>query len=99
MLILNLGQTKKTARLLINLWAITCGTMQEQILIVEPDTKQLKKLREILSREGFSIITVTDRLSAINITKKLQIKYILAGYDVLFCNEKDFETNQSKEEV
>ncbi|MEW6195016.1 MAG: hypothetical protein AB1521_07670 [Bacteroidota bacterium] len=57
--------------------------MLEQILIIESNTNELKKLREILSRQGFSIITVTDSESAINITSKLSIKYVIASTEVL----------------
>lgn len=57
--------------------------MPEQILIIESNTNELKKLREILSRQGFSIITVTDSDSAINITSKLSIKYVIASSEVL----------------
>lgn len=57
--------------------------MPEQILIIESNTNELKKLREILSRQGFSIITVTDSESAINITSKLSIKYVIASTEVL----------------
>jgi PleD family two-component response regulator len=65
--------------------------MQEHILVIEENAIQLRKLREILSREGFSIITVSDKESALNITQKLNVKYILASCDALGCSEKNLE--------
>lgn len=62
--------------------------MDEQILIIESNTSKLRKLREILSKEGFNIITVTDRNSALNICKKLNVEYVLANPADLKLNEK-----------
>lgn len=53
--------------------------MSEQILIIDSNTKTLRKLRELLSREGFNIMTVTDRDSALNICKKIKIEYIIGN--------------------
>lgn len=44
--------------------------MPEQILIIDNNTTSLRKLREVLSKEGFGIITVTDKTSAENILRK-----------------------------
>ena len=66
--------------------------MAEQILIIESDTKKLRRLREILSREGFNLITVTDKDSALNICRKLNIDYILGNTsDLLKLDEYDSE--------
>lgn len=53
--------------------------MNDHILIVESNTTKLRKLREILSKEGFNIMTVTDRESALNICGKINIEYVLAN--------------------
>lgn len=53
--------------------------MNEHILIIESDTYALKKLRELLSREGFNIMTVTNRESALNICEKIKIDYVIAN--------------------
>lgn len=50
----------------------------------------LRKLRELLSKEGFSIMTVTDRNTAYNICSKLKIDYILANLNDLKFGELDF---------
>ena len=52
--------------------------MSGQILIIDSDSTQLRKLRELLSREGFNIITVSDKESAIKICEKIEVEYILA---------------------
>lgn len=66
--------------------------MNTQILIIDSDTFALKKLREILSREGFNIMTVTNRESALNICEKIKIDYVIANPEELKLN------NQKKEE-
>ena len=53
--------------------------MNDLVLIIESNTTKLRKLREILSREGFNIMTVTDRDSALNICSKIKIEYVLAN--------------------
>lgn len=62
--------------------------MDELILIIESNTQTLKKLREILSREGFNIMTVTNKESALNICNKIKIDYILANPKELDLSNK-----------
>jgi PleD family two-component response regulator len=51
--------------------------MHELILVVDPDTTRLRKLREILSREGFNIMTATDRETALQICRRVPIQMVL----------------------
>ena len=51
--------------------------MHELILVVDPDTIQLRKLREILSREGFSIMTATNRETAMQICRRIPVQLVL----------------------
>ncbi|MBX3006489.1 MAG: hypothetical protein KF816_00540 [Melioribacteraceae bacterium] len=51
--------------------------MNEQILVIDSDTIKLRKMRELLSREGFNIITVIDRESALSICDKIKIEYVI----------------------
>lgn len=73
--------------------------MNKSILVVEPNTLLLKKLREILSRGGFDVITVTNIEMAVNICNKINIEYILAKPELLSINnishkeEKDVNKN------
>ena len=57
--------------------------MPEQILIIDNNTTSLRKLREVLSKEGFGIITVTDKASAENILRKMNINYIVGEVGLL----------------
>ena len=57
--------------------------MPEQILIIDNNTSSLRKLREILSKEGYGIITVTDKISAENILKKMNITFIVGEVNLL----------------
>jgi PleD family two-component response regulator len=53
--------------------------MNELVLIIESNTAKLRKLRETLSKEGFNIMTVTDRESALSICGKVKIEYVIAN--------------------
>jgi PleD family two-component response regulator len=63
--------------------------MNEQILIIDSDTIKLRKMRELLSKEGFNIITVTDRESALSICNKIKIEYIMGTPGDLGILEKN----------
>lgn len=52
--------------------------LKEQILIIESDTVELRKLREIFSKEGFNIMTATDFETAKDIIDKINVKYIIS---------------------
>jgi PleD family two-component response regulator len=45
-------------------------------------------MRELLSKEGFNIITVTDRESALSICNKIKIEYIIGTPGDLGIQEK-----------
>jgi len=66
--------------------------LKEQILIIEADTIELRKIREIFSKEGFNIMTATDFQTAKDIIGKVKIKYIVSESSVF----NKFEINQSK---
>jgi PleD family two-component response regulator len=70
--------------------------MNAQILIIDNDTKELRRLRKILSSEGYNIMTATDYETAVSICKKIDITYILAETRILkILNDKnDFTTNK-----
>lgn len=53
--------------------------MTDHILIIDSNTAKLRRLREILYKEGFNIMTVTDRESALNICGKIKIEYVIAN--------------------
>ena len=55
----------------------TQGKIQELILVVDPDTVRLRKLRELLSREGFGIMTATDRETAMQICRRIPVQLVL----------------------
>ena len=47
-----------------------------RILIIDDDTQELRKLREILTREGYDIMTATDKETAKQISQKVPIGFI-----------------------
>jgi len=53
--------------------------MKDNILIIDSDKVILRKLRELLTREGFSIMTVTDKQEALNLCKQLPIRFIIGS--------------------
>ena len=51
--------------------------MEQHILIIDDDTQELRKLREILTREGYNIMTATDKETASRIVEKVSIGFML----------------------
>jgi PleD family two-component response regulator len=72
--------------------------MNDHILIIEANTTKLRKLREILSKEGFNIMTVTDKKSALNICKKIQIEYVIANPNDLGLTKLNYKTINNEEQ-
>ncbi|KAA3614151.1 MAG: response regulator [Calditrichaeota bacterium] len=57
--------------------------MRKQILIVEENKEELRKLRKLLSREGYNIMTAMDKDTAIEICQNLDISFILSSTSIL----------------
>lgn len=55
--------------------------MKNSILVIDTDTIALKRLRCILSREGFNLMTATNIYAAERILREIDITYILAKTD------------------
>lgn len=62
--------------------------MSENILVIDKNTIELRKLREVLSREGYSVMTATDKETAIQICEQISVKFILGDADLLGCGKK-----------
>lgn len=67
--------------------------MNERVLIIESDINRLRKLREILSKEGFNIITVTDKESALSICNKINVEYVIANPIDIGLNKNNSDKN------
>ena len=52
--------------------------MHKHILIIDDDTQELRKLRELLTREGYNIMTAMDKETALEISRKVLIGFVLA---------------------
>lgn len=52
--------------------------MNKFILIVAEDRDKLRRLREILSRAGYDLMTAKDRETAIEICKRVPVSLVLA---------------------
>ncbi|NUN07715.1 MAG: hypothetical protein HUU54_00890 [Ignavibacteriaceae bacterium] len=63
--------------------------MKAQILIIDDNTGELKKLREILASYGYGILTATDPVIAEQISKKLPVKYVLSKKEYVNFSEKE----------
>lgn len=59
--------------------------MPDHILIIDKNTTELLKLREILTREGYNVLTATDSATAKRICQQIPIKFILGETDELGC--------------
>lgn len=57
--------------------------MQVNILIIDKNTVELRKLREVLTREGYGVMTATDNDMARKICDQISVKYILGEAESL----------------
>jgi CheY-like chemotaxis protein len=63
--------------------------MNDHILIIDSDKIILRRLRELLTSEGFSIMTVTDKKEALNLCKQLPIRLIIGAPSELGIDTKE----------
>jgi PleD family two-component response regulator len=65
-----------------------CMDTHDLVLVVDSDTVKLRKLREVLAREGFSIMTATDKDTALQICAKIHVQFVLGDASLLgFCQK------------
>jgi PleD family two-component response regulator len=57
--------------------------MTEHILIIDSDLQELRRLREILAREGYNIMTASDDKTAQEICTRLPVKLVIADAKLL----------------
>lgn len=57
--------------------------MTEHILIIDGDLQELRRLREILAREGYNIMTASDDKTAQEICARLPVKLVIAEAKLL----------------
>ncbi|MFA6470113.1 MAG: hypothetical protein WCW35_14555 [Bacteroidota bacterium] len=62
--------------------------MQEHILIIDNNTPELRKLREMFTREGYQVMTATDIETARQLCTQLSVKYIVGEVETLDCGSK-----------
>ncbi|HSP86908.1 MAG TPA: hypothetical protein VLN45_02145 [Ignavibacteriaceae bacterium] len=63
--------------------------MKNQILVLDDDTYELRRLREILTREGFNIITATDKDMALELSKHIKFSFVLGKAITLGFNSSN----------
>lgn len=47
------------------------------VLIIDSDTEELRRLREILTREGYNIMTAADWETARQLSEKVEVELVL----------------------
>jgi PleD family two-component response regulator len=57
--------------------------MSNYILVIDKNTEELRRLRELLSREGYNIMTASDLTTAIEICEKVSVSLILGDSSLL----------------
>lgn len=62
---------------------INLSSMTEHILIIDSDLQELRRLREILAREGYNIMTASDDKTAQEICTRLPVKLVIADAKLL----------------
>lgn len=56
--------------------------LKEHILIIDSNTQELRKMRELLYKEGFNIMTASDLKTANDLIEKIEIKYVISESSV-----------------
>ena len=60
--------------------------LEKYLLIIDPETQELRKLREILTREGYNIMTATDKDTAHQICESVPVHLVLGRASILGFN-------------
>ena len=61
--------------------------MKNQILVLDEDMQELRKLREVLTREGFNIITAADKETAVRLSRHIKFGFVLGKAAILGFHE------------
>ncbi len=69
--------------------------MKKPILVLNEDLQELRKLREVLTKEGFNIITSTDKETAIELCRHINFLYVLGPAHLLGFNSTDNDDPKS----
>jgi len=69
--------------------------MNDCVLIIESDTAALRRLREILTREGFNVMTAANWETARKISEKIGVKLILC--ESALMKFPDLETTANRD--
>jgi len=70
--------------------------MEKQLLIIDNDSMELRRLREILAREGFNIMTATDMETALKIYTHVTISFILSDASIFKYLDRDKDAGELK---
>lgn len=63
------------------------------VLVIDSHADNLRKLRELLAREGFSIMTAMDKETALQICARIPVQFVLGDTSLLdFCHKPDSDT-------
>ncbi|MBW7888724.1 MAG: hypothetical protein H3C35_10270 [Bacteroidetes bacterium] len=63
--------------------------MPDNILIIDKNTSELRRLREVLVREGYSVMTASDDETAKQICEQINVKFILGEAKLIgYCKNK-----------
>lgn len=57
--------------------------MSNYILVIDKNTEELRRLRELLSREGYNIMTASDLETATEICEKVSVSLVLGDSSLL----------------
>ncbi len=68
--------------------------MTEHILIIDSDLQELRRLREILAREGYNIMTASDDKTAQEIYSRLPVKLVIAEATLLGFTPHHAQSNR-----
>lgn len=56
---------------------------RNRILVLDEDAQNLRKLRELLTKEGFNLITAANKETAIELSRHIKFEYVLGNASLL----------------
>lgn len=62
--------------------------MDKHVLILDSDLDDLRKIRGLFAREGYNIMTATDKKTALQILRKIPVNLVIGNPRLLISTDQ-----------
>lgn len=70
--------------------------MEKQILVIDNNSVELYKLRSILVKQGYNVLTAMDSQTAGELCANIHVDFVLAHTTILDINKKNIQIKEAK---